>query len=57
MVKQIALGMANAMKTMAMQCTPKAIQVTDGFHVQKIALEAVQEIRITHRWEDIELDT
>jgi hypothetical protein len=27
------------------------IQVTDRFHVQKLALEALQEIRIKHRWE------
>lgn len=30
---------------------PKSIQVTDRFHVQKLALEALQEIRIKHRWE------
>jgi hypothetical protein len=29
---------------------PKAVQVTDS-HVQKLALEALQEIRIKHRWE------
>jgi transposase len=30
---------------------PKAVQVTDRSHVQKLALEALQEIRIKHRWE------
>jgi transposase len=26
-------------------------QVTDRFHVQKLALEALQEIRIKYRWQ------
>jgi transposase len=42
--------MANSMKLIAKKCFPKAIQVTDRFHVQKLALEALQEIRIKHRW-------
>ena len=28
---------------------PNAIQVIDRFHVQKLALDALQEIRIKHR--------
>lgn len=39
------------MKLIAKKCFPKAIQVTDRFHVQKLALEALQEIRIKYRWE------
>ena len=34
------------MKLIAKKCFTKAIQVTDRFHVQKLALEALQEIRI-----------
>jgi transposase len=49
-VIEITLDMANSMKLIAKKCFPKAIQVTDRFHVQK-ALEALQEIRIKHRWE------
>ncbi|MGY5851824.1 transposase [Salegentibacter sp. F14] len=33
---------------------PKAIQVTDRFHVQKLAIEALQELRIKYRWEAID---
>jgi hypothetical protein len=33
------------------KCFPKAIQVTDRFHVQKLAPEALQEIRIKHQLE------
>ncbi|AYN06226.1 hypothetical protein EAG11_20270 [Flavobacterium sp. 140616W15] len=29
----------------------EAIQVTDRFHTQKLALEALQEIRIKYPWE------
>ena len=35
----------------------QACRVIDRFHVQKLALEAVQEIRIKHRWEAIDADT
>lgn len=55
-VKEITLDMANSMKTIAKKCFPKAIQVTDRFHVQKLALEALQNIRIKHRWDAIDLE-
>lgn len=55
-VKEITLDMANSMKLIAKKCFPKAIQVTDRFHVQKLALEALQNIRIKHRWEAIDLE-
>ncbi len=50
-VIEITLDMANSMKLIAKKCFPKAIQVTDRFHEQKLALEALQEIRIKYRWE------
>lgn len=50
-VIEITLDMANSMKLIAKKCFSKAIQVTDRFHVQKLALEALQEIRIKYRWE------
>lgn len=55
-VTEITLDMANSMKTIAKKCFPKAIQVTDRFHVQKLALEALQDIRIKHRWDAIDLE-
>ncbi|WP_428979061.1 ISAon1 family transposase [Flavobacterium lipolyticum] len=55
-VKEITLDMANSMKLISKKCFPKAIQVTDRFHVQKLALEAVQEIRIKHRWEAMDFE-
>ena len=55
-VKEITLDMAHSMKMIVKKCFPKAIQVTDRFHVQKLALEALQDIRIKHRWEAIDLE-
>ncbi len=53
-VTEITLDMAPAMKYIAKKCFPKAIQVTDRFHVQKLAIEALQDIRIKHRWDAID---
>jgi transposase len=35
---------------------PNAALVIDRFHVQKLALDALQEIRIKHRWEAIDAE-
>ena len=53
-VREITLDMAFSMKHIASKCFPKAIQVTDRFHVQKLAIEALQDLRIKHRWEAID---
>lgn len=55
-VKEITLDMAFSMKHIANKCFPKATQVTDRFHVQKLAIEALQDLRIKHRWEAIDLE-
>ena len=55
-VKEISLDMANSMKLISKRCFPRAIQVTDRFHVQKLALEALQEIRIKYRWEAMDIE-
>jgi transposase len=46
--------MASTMERIAKYSFPRAKLVTDRFHVQKLAYEAVQEVRIRHRWEAIE---
>ena len=48
--------MAGSMKLIAKISFPNAVQVIDRFHVQKLAAEAVQELRIKHRWEVIDLE-
>lgn len=49
-VKEITLDMAGNMELICKRCFTKAIRVTDRFHVQKLATEALQEMRIKHRW-------
>ncbi len=53
-VKEVTLDMAGSMKKIVTQCFPKAMQVIDRFHVQKLAYEALQEMRIAYRWEAID---
>lgn len=38
------------------RCFPKAERVTDRFHVQKLAFDALQEIRIKYRWQALDLE-
>jgi transposase len=53
LVKEITLDMAGNMGLIAKKCFPNAVSVTDRFHVQKLASEALQEIRIKYRREGI----
>lgn len=43
--------MAGSMEMIAKRCFPRAIRLTDRFHVQQLATE---EIRIKHRWEALD---
>ena len=56
-VKEITLDMAPTMERIAKYTFPYAKLVTDRFHVQKLAYDAVQEIRIKHRWEALEQES
>lgn len=53
-VTEITLDMAGSMGMIAKQCFPRAVQVTDRFHVQRLAIDALQEIRIKHRWDALD---
>jgi len=53
LVKEITLDMAPSMQLIASQVFKKAALVTDRFHVQQLAFDAVQQIRIKHRWDAI----
>lgn len=55
-VKELTLDMAGNMGLIVDRSFPKASKVIDRFHVQKLAFEAVQEIRIKHRWKAIDLE-
>lgn len=56
-VKEITLDMAGSMNKIARKCFPKAVLVIDRFHVQKLAYDAIQEMRIAHRWDAIQQET
>ena len=53
-VREITLDMAPNMEQIARSCFPAAKRVTDRFHVQKLAYEAVQEMRVKARWEALD---
>lgn len=55
-VKEITLDLAGNMGLIARKCFPNAMRVIDRFHVQQLATEALQEIRIRHRWEAIDAE-
>ncbi len=56
LVKEVTLDMAGSMNKIVKHCFPQAARVIDRFHVQKLAYDAIQEIRITHRWKAINRD-
>lgn len=56
-VKEITLDMAGSMDKIARSCFPCATRVIDRFHVQKLANDAIQEMRIAHRWDAINEET
>lgn len=53
-VQEITLDLAGNMALIAKRCFPNAVQVIDRFHVQQLATEALQEIRIKYRWQAID---
>ena len=57
LVKEVTLDMSNSMSRIVTNCFPAAIKTIDRFHLQKEACEAVQELRIKHRWNAIQEET
>lgn len=55
-VKEITFDMAGNMGLIVRKSFPNATLVIDRFHVQKLALDALQEIRIKHRWDAIDVE-
>lgn len=49
-VKEITLDMANNMSLAVEVAFPNALKTTDRFHVIKLAMEALQHIRVKARW-------
>lgn len=56
-VREVTLDLSESMRKIIRRCFTSAIRVIDRFHIQKLACDAVQEIRIGHRWEAIQEET
>lgn len=52
-VKTVTRDLSESMQLIVTTCFPKAIQIDDRFHVQKLVTDALQEIRIEQRKEAI----
>ena len=50
-VKEVTLDLSPAMRRIVMMSFPGAVLVNDRFHVQKLFSEAMDDLRIKHRWE------
>ncbi|MBK7098694.1 MAG: transposase [Sphingobacteriales bacterium] len=53
-VKEVTLDMAKNMEAAVKQVFTNATLVTDRFHVIKLAMEALQHIRINLRWKELD---
>jgi len=57
LVEEVTLDMAGSMNKIVRQSFPNASLVIDRFHVQKLAYDALQQMRIEHRWDAINEET
>lgn len=53
-VREVTLDLSESMRKIVRRSFPKAQRVIDRFHIQKLACDAVQEMRIKHRWDAIQ---
>lgn len=56
LVKEVTMDLSDSMRKIVRICFPAASRVIDRFHVQRLALDAVQDMRIMFRWDAIEED-
>lgn len=53
-VEEVTLDLSDSMRKIVSTAFPKAGRVIDRFHIQKPACDAVQEIRVAHRWDALQ---
>ena len=53
-VEEVTLDLSDSMRKIVSTAFPKASRVIDRFHIQKLACDAVQEIRVAHRWDALQ---
>jgi transposase len=56
-VVEVTLDMSYSMEVIVRSCFPNAMRTLDRFHVQKLANDAAQELRIKLRWAATNLET
>lgn len=54
LVEEVTLDMAKNMESAARNVFPNCRLVTDRFHVVKLAMDALQHMRIKQRWEELD---
>ena len=55
-VRTVTTDLSSAMMLTVRNCFPKASLINDRFHVQQLISEAVDQLRIRHRWEVLEAE-
>lgn len=55
-IKEVTMDMAKNMESAIRTALPAASIVTDRFHVVKLLLEPVQQLRIKLRWKELEIE-
>ena len=53
-IKEVTLDLSDSMRKVIRSVFPNAQRVIDRFHIQKLACDALQEMRIKHRWDAIQ---
>ena len=53
-VREVTLDLSDSMRKIVRTAFPKADRVIDRFHIQKLACDAAQELRIQQRWDAIQ---
>lgn len=53
-VREVTLDLSDSMRRIVRCSFPQARRVIDRFHIQKLACDAVQEMRVRHRWNAIQ---
>ena len=53
MVKEITMDMSNFMRLIARRCFLNSMRTIGRFHIQKLACDALLEVRVAHRWDAI----
>lgn len=56
LAEEITLDLSPSMRSIVMRSFPKTKRTIDRFHIQQLASDAIQEIRIGHRWEALKAD-